>query len=50
MMIGIIVSLTSMLRAFVGCYNNGERQWAMMTMRTKQQHQWEEDVEDKCGR
>ncbi len=49
MTIGIIVSLTSTLRAFVGHYNNGERWRAMTTMTTKQQQQWEEDVEDECS-
>jgi hypothetical protein len=47
--IWVIVSLMSTLRAFVECYNNRERQWAMTTMMTKQQQQREEDVEDKCG-
>jgi hypothetical protein len=46
-MIGIIVSLSSRMQAFVGCYNNGERWWAMTTMTTKQQQQQEEDVNDK---
>jgi hypothetical protein len=40
--IGIIASLASMLQAFVGRYNNGERRWAMRTMRTKQQQQQKE--------
>jgi hypothetical protein len=47
MMIGIIFSLASLLRAFVGCYNDGERRWAVRTMKTKQQQQREEDVNDK---
>jgi hypothetical protein len=48
-MIGTIVSLTSMLRAFVGHYGNGKKQWAMTTTTTKQQQQWEEDVEDESS-
>jgi hypothetical protein len=40
--IGVIASLTSTLQAFVGPYDNGERQWAMMTMTMKQQQQREE--------
>jgi hypothetical protein len=33
-MIGIIVSIASMLEKFVGHYNNRERQWALRTMTT----------------
>ncbi len=48
-MIGVIISLPSMLRAFVAHYDDGERQWTMTTMTTKQHQQMEEDVNNESG-
>jgi hypothetical protein len=42
MTIGVVASLASMLQAFAGHYDNGERRWAMTTMTAKQQQQQEE--------